>query len=403
MKIKSNLILLFLSLTINAESNLIEEKEKLYFELYDQALTGKMSYLQSFSTNSVQNKVQVDVWWDISFDLDSQNQTPKIRNAIKRIIPSQFETTELVRLLAIGDKIKIDSSIQKKILRQLKIRMKSNLNTASIYQILNHEKLLLNLGLNREIESIKIKFPLSVKNFNEITGSAKTALPKDSIKDLYFGVEVENRSTLIVFCRENRQYPCLMLLKDSDGNPVYSGDDLWHLPTLGMSKLGFSFSKNSGDTPSGIYQLDGVMPLADRQQSFGKNRRLIMTIPKSSEQTKELIPKSALLSRWWEQNFLAKTIGRDYLRIHGTGLINLDPLSLYYPFVPSHGCLKVREGLYNNTLYNDARVLLDTLMKAQDLPVSYNSETLIRSTLVVIEIDQQMKPVDLEEVKSLLH
>jgi hypothetical protein len=127
-----------------------------------------------------------------------------------------------------------------------------------------------------------------------------------------------------------------------------------------------------------------------------------MTIPKSSEETKQLIPKSALLSRWWEQNFLAKTIGRDYLRIHGTGLINLDPLSLYYPFVPSHGCLKVREGVYDNTLYNDARVLLDTLMKAQSLPVSYNSETLIRSTLVVIEIDQQMKPVDLEEVKSLL-
>jgi hypothetical protein len=34
---------------------------------------------------------------------------------------------------------------------------------------------------------------------------------------------------------------------------------------------------------------------------------------------------------------LADILGKDLLRIHETGDINLDPKSNYYPFVPSRG------------------------------------------------------------------
>jgi hypothetical protein len=86
---------------------------------------------------------------------------------------------------------------------------------------------------------------------------------KESLRDLFYfnpdlarfqEGEYVDSSKIFVFCRKDRTYPCLMIMKDHFNLPVFLGDKktLWHQPILGYSahELGFNFK--DGNTPSGI-------------------------------------------------------------------------------------------------------------------------------------------------------
>ena len=216
----------------------------------------------------------------------------------------------------------------------------------------------------------------------------------------------KNKVRLYMFCRHNHEHPCLMLMKDTAGNwRRDSKGNLWAQPKLGLSRHGLPAHQVNGNTPQGIYTIDSVMPEPNRQLVFGKFRRLILNFISSSRNEKDflsLMPGSTQGLSWWREGKLARDVGRSLLRIHGTGLMNLDPASSWYPFFPTSGCITSRENTYDGVEYRDQRHLLDEMMEASGLSANYNNETKLKGLLYVIDINSEERPVELADIEKLL-
>lgn len=239
-----------------------------------------------------------------------------------------------------------------------------------------------------------------------------TILP-NTIKDIFY-VDVDishykkgkfvQRPKLFMFCRQDRRYPCMMLMRDKSGKPLrLSNGELWHQPALGYSRKKKDYNQFDGNTPAGIFRIEGVMPQTNRKFAFGKYRRLIMDFIESSKNEmlmRSLLPLSSRQQNWWYESVVARNMGRSLFRIHGTGLKNLSKRRKYYPFVATRGCVTKREGKYGSIKYQDQNLLLNQLMKASDLKPVYGNHQKIRALFYIVEIDNKKQPVSMAELKS---
>lgn len=197
---------------------------------------------------------------------------------------------------------------------------------------------------------------------------------------------------LFLFCRHDRNYACLLALKDKDDKPVRQNGQLWTQPGLGLSGYGKPYSEPMGNTPQGVHLIDGVMPATDDVEFFGHFRRMILDFPLASSgesEMKRLLPAATQASPWWKESAIARDVGRGELRIHGTGAHNDYPDTLFYPFIATIGCVAQLEGKYGSHDYIDQRRLLDQMMRAQGLDPQYANETQIKALLYVIDIDDK--------------
>ncbi|PIP90313.1 MAG: hypothetical protein COW01_02585 [Bdellovibrionales bacterium CG12_big_fil_rev_8_21_14_0_65_38_15] len=210
---------------------------------------------------------------------------------------------------------------------------------------------------------------------------------------------------LFMFCRSDRNFPCMMVMKDKWGMPVEVNGKPWTQPAMAASSRGIPYNITNGNTPAGVHLINSVMPEANAQTSFGKFRRIILNFVAPSENesiTKALLHESVHDLPFWRQANVARDVGRDLLRIHGTGRINGDPTSAHYPFRKTSGCISKREGAYPEATYIDQREMLDTMMKSLDLEVEYSNEVNIKGILTVAELDDTKAPVTSAEVLNLL-
>jgi hypothetical protein len=222
----------------------------------------------------------------------------------------------------------------------------------------------------------------------------------------YNNGEYKNSLNLFLICRENRNYACRFVLKNIYGDFVTNADGtLWSIPALAKSAKNIPFNKTNGQTPTGVHSIDSVMPEANRQVSFGKFRRLMLDwIPKSKNDmnTKMFLPHSQHSSRWWKRASIARDVGRLYLRIHGTGKINSNKKSTWYPHMPTSGCISTREGKYVSEKYMDQRVILDRMMRASQMSPVYSNEVKLKGALWVFNIDNKLSPVSIKEIENIL-
>ena len=167
---------------------------------------------------------------------------------------------------------------------------------------------------------------------------------------------------------------------------------------LGISGRGLPFNHSNGTTPAGVYAINSVMPEANHNYEFGKFRRLIVDFLKSSiheENIKQFLPRSHHKADWWSQAVVARELGRSLLRIHGTGRVNKNPFSPYFPMIPSSGCLTVTErSLLGLAQTDHQRQFLDTLMEALNLPKTYENESKIHGVLYVIPFDGKYQALE---------
>jgi hypothetical protein len=160
----------------------------------------------------------------------------------------------------------------------------------------------------------------------------------------------ERASKLYMFCRHNREYPCLMLMKDPQGSWVRENGKIWYQQKLALSRKGIPSHQVNGHTPQGIYTIDSVMPETNRRIVFGKFRRLILNFIKKDRRDKtmkSLMPEELESLGWWKSGAIARDVGRSLLRIHGTGTKNRNPTSSWYPFYPTVGCIASKENTYD--------------------------------------------------------
>jgi len=173
--------------------------------------------------------------------------------------------------------------------------------------------------------------------------------------------------------------------------------DVWSIPILAHTSRGLSFNHSNGHTPCGVYTIDGVMPEANNPLEFGGHRRLIVNFLKedAKDSYRALLPRLHWSLDWWKQSELAGLLGRSLLRIHGTGHINLNIFSNYFPFVPTSGCLATIETkTFFGHKMTDQRELLDALMVAQGLDKSFENEMKIHGLLYVVEFDGNLSALE---------
>ncbi len=380
------------------EENLyIEFKEG--FEVLDEHQNVQIPFLAS------EQSLLVDAYWD---SLQESVTPQKIKNLFN-IQSFYFGVIERLRLsilkIKYGKMRSLDTILHDDLINELR---KTVVEKRLIYILAVHESLLLTSGFQDVIDLARKHE--AYFDIAEMKESQREVVP-EIVTDLYFNSpdistymngEYIKSVKIFMFCRQNRLYPCLMVMRDIYGMEVRKEDgSLWSNPALASARTGFPSYQRNGNTPSGVFTIDSVMPYADQQLSYGKFRRMILNfVPKSSNETliKSLLPRSSRDHNWWSSTVVARDIGRNLFRIHGSGKLNTNPTTTYFPFRRTLGCISQRENTYGEITYKDQRDLLDSIMMAMELTPSYQNETKVKGVLYVLEINDKQSPMTLDDL-----
>jgi hypothetical protein len=389
-------VLIFAFISFKATSSDVNEELK-YNEYRTSLATSSFALL---NLNQSEQKLYVDALEDALYEGLAPNKIPNQPN---------FSLVERLRLEILKLKFQktlfIDPELAKEILSAL---TQESIEERFIYILSANEQLFLDIGEFNIVSSAKNHssyFHLSHKK------EKNTQIEKTIVTDLYLNTpainsykngKYKNSVKIYMFCRSNRLFPCLMIMRDINGKEIRNPDhSLWSHPVLASSKHGLPSFERNGNTPAGIFTIDSVMPSADQQKSFGKFRRMMLNfIPKSKNETalKSLLPKSSWQHSWWSASPVARDIGRSLFRIHGTGEINTDPNAPFYPFIRTSGCIANKENTYDGVTYQDQRILLDSIMTALKLKASYANEVKIKGVLYLVELNEIPRAVSLEDL-----
>lgn len=195
--------------------------------------------------------------------------------------------------------------------------------------------------------------------------------PMPPLKDLLNWTIARNQLQLYVLCQQNRDVLCQTVLKDRKGEFVRQPDgQLWSVPLLLRSIHGLSWNFIRGETPQGIFRIEGEVPQPDDEffRAYGQFALVNLFVPfeagakqflpgksgpfkGSLEDYKRLLPPSWRNHWAMQESFWAGRAGRSYFRIHGTGeapdfFSGKDKNPDTYNWNPTIGCLSALE-LYN--------------------------------------------------------
>lgn len=401
-------ILILFSINSFASSlNFLEER--LYLDFKNSFLKNDENYFnQPVAVTTFEQALYVDALWDLIEEgpLDAK----KILNSDMR--PTfYFSIVERLRIELLKLKFEESHQMDSILVEELKNELrKPRVELKLIYIIAAHESLLIHSGQVEIIDLAKLH-----ESYTDINQESETdsEIRSEIVTDLYFNTpdtttymagEYIKSVKLFMFCRQNRLYPCLMVLRDINGNNVRKEDgSLWTNPALASAITGLPSYQRNGNTPAGIFTIDSVMPVADQQVSYGRYRRMMLNfIPKSEDEIllKSLIPKSSWDQEWWKPTTVARDIGRNLFRIHGSGKLNNDPNTPFYPFMRTHGCISQRENTYAGIKYKDQRDLLDSIMIAMEMKPIYENEPKIKGILYIMELEDKSSPVTIEDLRE---
>jgi hypothetical protein len=382
------------------------------------------------------------------FHLGETDPPKDLHTLVSERCLSMADSDEFFKIIWASDEHRLDISTYKDIILSSPCLSDADKIHLEIYQQRGSEKIIISSSLSQSFESMvslktiprnlfqllitydeRIEFEQSPTmmsfwrgEFRELIDYYKTVLnppfvSSEELVDLYhrrpdlssiLDGKYESTVRLFLFCRRNRDYHCLFTAKDKNGRPLKSIEtgEIWSQPALAQSARGLSSNIVNGRTPQGVHTIDSVMPYADQYRSFGKYRRIILNwVPTQDDSdmnqddiTKSLLSPMSENSFWWRQASISRDLGRTDLRIHGTGKINDDPRSTYYPLRKSNGCITQREGSYGDKVYHDQRITLNQMMNALELPLNFENEQKISGVLYLVEIDGQEAPVLWPEV-----
>ena len=184
------------------------------------------------------------------------------------------------------------------------------------------------------------------------------------------------------------------------------------IPQLARSLSNLPFYLTNGNTPQGIFRMNGfdvsksmaigpttnlqlLMPCETSPQAFFPGANPTDSVW-SEEVYKELLPAPLQDYLPLFESFFASKAGRTEIIAHGT---TVNPEFYrnhpYYPLTPTQGCLCTREiwdEQDGKRSISDQQKLVNAIRKAGG-PNGY---------CIVVELDNQQKPVSLQEVLSFL-
>jgi hypothetical protein len=281
--------------------------------------------------------------------------------------------------------------------------------------------------LQRMGNQVKSRFPgWSTNVYLQTTlqeiDDATTPQPLPPLKDLLTWAIAPQQLHLYVLCRPNRKILCRAVLKDRSGEFVKQDGQLWSVPLLLESIHSLSWNFTRGQTPQGIFRIEGTVPQPDDEffRAYGQFSLVNLYVPFESgvkqflpgrpgpfnggiEAYQGLLPESWRNYRPIQQTYWAGKAGRSLFRIHGSGE-SIDFFSSKdksypnsYEWNPTIGCLSARE------VYSDRGQLLQSDMPKILQVLRTVGGKNFTGYLVVVDVPAEGKePVALETVKSAI-
>lgn len=397
----------------------LEEKVVFYEKAIELQLRVDMIQASKFwnENKELNSMAFVDVLWKKGWDSPKTSDHEQARQSLAKLNINDFELTDKIRLFLLDEKLGKNIAFNSEFISELFNKVISGeLQRREIYTLLNYQDSLESFGFEDIFAEVDKRYRDDLAPYEAAKNSSKEELSKEELQDLVFHDldlddfsrgKYSSKPKVYMLCRHDRNFPCMMVMRDSKNELVKNEDgSVWMQSALGLARKGRAYNVKNGYTPAGVYTIDSVMPEANRRTVFGKYRRLILNfISKSTDErtTKKLLPKTAESSLWWKQAVVARDVGRNLLRIHGTGLRNNNPQSSYYPFVPTSGCIAQKENSYGGVRYKNQRKFLDVMMEASELKVKFKNETKLKGLLYVVEVDGAKKAMTREVVENLLN
>lgn len=398
------LLLAFVVSTLSAQttSNSILE-ENLYFD-YQKSILSKNTKSQKAMAgfSRFEQSLYVDALWDLV-----EEGSPEAAKVLEIQPPVHYDLLEKLRLGILRLKYSRAASLPETLVEELLNTLKGpEVEIKLVYIIAAYEAELLKAGHQELVTQAQLD-----SRYGDVANDSerRKTLTDDVVTDVFYRTpdlttymngEYIKSVKIYMFCRENRLYPCIMTMRNVHGDIVRNEDgSMWTNMALASSKQGLPSYSRNGNTPAGIHLIDSVMPTADQQISYGKYRRMMLNFaPKAKFEALHtaLLPESSHKSDWWKPAVVARDIGRNLLRIHGTGKMNSETDTPYYPFMRTSGCIAQRENTYGDVTYQDQRNLLDQIMKAMDLEPTFENELKIKGILYLIEVDESNAPMTLK-------
>ncbi len=379
-------------------------EETLYFNYQKQILQPETTVSKSFQVfSSFEQKIFVDALETLVTE-GNENAIETLHN----LNPFYYDIIEQLRIGLLRLKTRRARTLSRSLANEIELSLQSKTADLRLVYLIAASEAELKRARHYTILSLAQEYPeYDELNFEKRTASA------EAVRDLFYRSpaleDVLNGKyiggiKLFMFCRTNRLYPCLMIMKDKNNEPVRdSNGELWVHKSLASAKTGYPSYKTNGNTPAGIMTIDSVMPVADQQISFGKFRRLILDfIPRtdSEEMLMSVLPETSRQEDWWKPGTVARDVGRSLFRIHGTLKRNEDESSTFWPFMQTSGCIAQRENTYGDVTFQDQRDLLDMMMLSMSLNPEYSNETKIKGLIYITEIDSENAPVSLADLHA---
>ena len=246
---------------------------------------------------------------------------------------------------------------------------------------------------------------LKIIKYKLTPGSEKIPPVHDLMKNSFLNNEV----VLFSFQRKNRNFPGLVMVRGKDGNFIKDeSGNYFSLPQLARSNSNMAGYLTNGNTPQGIFKMIGLG--VSKSSFIGPTTNIQMVMPyEHSEDVPDSVTYNLgssytqLLPGSWKnyfpayESYYAGLAGRTEIIAHGT-TVNPEYYKneTYYPLTPTQGCLATKEtwsAVDGKRMESDQQKLVDAIKKAGGAD----------GYCIVIEIDDQQKPVSIDEILSYLN
>ena len=236
------------------------------------------------------------------------------------------------------------------------------------------------------------------------------SIPKQNMQVILSRDFIPGKIIMYSIQRKNRDYPGLVIVRNANGNFITdSSGEIIHIPQLARSLTNFPGYISNGNTPQGIFLMNGfgvsmssfIGPSANIQLSMPVETSIRKFIGDSSindsiwalEYYKRLIPKQLQNYSPLYYSYYSGQAGRTEIIAHGT---TIDPgyylNQPWYPLTPSQGCLCTKEIWNGKRIESDQQKLVNALLHAGGA----------NGYCVVIEIDNKDAPVSIKDILPFL-
>ncbi len=235
-----------------------------------------------------------------------------------------------------------------------------------------------------------------------------------SLHELFEPNFLKGNTVVYSIQRKNRNYPGIVIVKDSSGFFVTDNSgNIFSVPQLARSITNLPGYLTNGNTPQGIFRMDGFA--VSKIAFIGPTENIQLSMPEetsvkhflkdslntetswSIELYKSLLPDKLKNYEPLFETYRAGMAGRTEIIAHGT---TVNPAYYknkpYYPFTPTEGCLATKEiwsAVDGKRIESDQQKLVDAVKKAGGANGYY----------IVLEIDDQQRQVYIDDTLPLLN